>query len=261
VPASPDLTPLLFHVERLHQRLGEIGQFAAHQDRLALLGTMAASVAHEINNILTPVKAYAELALSSPGERGLVIKALERAAQGVDRATRISELILACARPRAGTPPVCADVGEAAKRAVAAMPTESAAMFPVRIRIPAGLGAAIDAVALEQVLHNLLLNARNAMVAGGETEIVATATGADELAVAVVDRGRGIEHQRLPSVLDPFVSYAAEEPGRGTGLGLAICQRLVKEVGGRIEVESSVGEGTTVRVVLPRARGGAPRTA
>jgi two-component system, cell cycle sensor histidine kinase and response regulator CckA len=255
-PGSPELSPLLFHVERLHQKLGEIGQLSEHQDRLALLGTMAASVAHEINNILTPVKAYAELALSSPGERGLVIKALERAAQGVDRATRISELILACARPKATSELPASDIGEGIRRAVGTLPADPNGLHPITIEAPSGLAARIDRIALEQIVVNLLLNARRAMQTGGVTIIGATTTSSGEVEIRVTDRGCGIERGQLESIFDEFVSYPGKADvasSRGSGLGLAICRRLVSDAGGRIEIESALGRGTTVRVLLARA--------
>jgi signal transduction histidine kinase len=262
--SSDALFPLLFHVEQVQQKLGEVGRMADQTERLAVLGTMAASVAHEINNILTPVKAYAELALSSPGDTGLVVKALERAAAGVDRATRISELILACARSRPGEPPARSDVGEVSRRAVAALPPDHGHAFPVELRVPRGLFAAIDAVALEQVLVNVLLNARGAMGAAGTTLIVATIIQErlPMVEVRVTDTGCGIAPERLGSVFDVFVSYPGAEgrqAGHGgggrkrTGLGLAICRRLLAEAEGRIEVESEVGRGTTVKIVVPLA--------
>lgn len=265
--AAAEGGPVLLQVERIQQQLARVGELAEQSERLAVLGTMAASIAHEINNILTPVKAYAELALSNPGDRGLVVKALERAAQGVDRATRIAEMILSCSREGKrdqGTMSDVgcgmADVGEAARRAVGGMPADRDGAFPVELRIGAGCSAAMDGVALEQVILNLLLNARAAMGGGGRT-IVSALTNETEVVIEVRDFGCGIPGARVGKIFDAFVSYSAEDVRGGgksagvqhrrTGLGLPICKRLVEDAGGRIEVESEVGKGTCVRVVVP----------
>jgi signal transduction histidine kinase len=257
----------LLQVERIQQQLQRVGELAEQSERLAVLGTMAASIAHEINNILTPVKAYAELALSNPGDRGLVVKALERAAQGVDRATRIAEMILACSREgERMSDGGCgmADVGEVARRAVGALPSDPGGAFPVEMKVVAGCLAAMDGVALEQVILNLLLNARAAMGGGGRT-IVSALTNERGVVIEVRDFGCGIPAARVGKIFDAFVSYSAEDVREGgkiagvqhrrTGLGLPICKRLVEDAGGRIEVESEVGKGTCVRVVVPGAVG------
>jgi signal transduction histidine kinase len=267
VRSSPDpATPLLLHVEQMQRRLEDVGQLAGHTERLAVLGTMAAAVAHEINNILTPVKAYAEMALSNPGDTPVMVKALERAAQGVDRASRISELILACARSRPGGPQLDAPavgVLQAAQCALDSLPPDSAGMFPVELAIQPGLAAAIDAVALEQVLLNLMLNARAAMPAGGTTRVIAyETTGSAKTAprssvqIEVSDPGCGMTPERLGRIFEPFATFSRGDsrPGhRRTGLGLPICRQLVVQAGGRIEIESAAGKGTTVRVIVPAA--------
>jgi signal transduction histidine kinase len=248
--APIDAAPLLFHVERIQERLDEVATLAGHNERLTMLGTMAASIAHEINNILTPVKAYAELALGSPGDTGLVIKALERAAHGVDRATRISEMILACSRPRPSS--AIADVADVAGAAMATCPSTST--FHVELELEPGLVAAIDAVALEQVLVNLLLNAKAAMPAGGTVTISGKALNAT-IEIRVTDTGNGIPPERLSGVFATFVSFPSGGQERGrTGLGLPICRRLLAEAGGTIDLESEVGLGTTARIVIPATK-------
>jgi signal transduction histidine kinase len=243
----PEAGPLLFHVEHLQERLHEVADLSSQSERLAALGTMAAAIAHEINNILTPVKAYAELALSSPGETGLVIKALERAAHGVDRATRISEMILECSRTRPTA--ARADVAEAARRAEAALPPDPCGKLRIEHRLADGLAAAIDPIALEQVLLNLFLNARKAMPRGGTVTVSGWASSTS-IEVRVSDNGPGVPADCLKSVFSSFVTYSGASGG-STGLGLPICRRLVSEAGGTIDLESVVGKGTTVKLVLP----------
>lgn len=263
--------PLMSAFDRIQRQLGQVGHLADHSERILLLGVLAASIAHEINNILTPVKAYAELALSAPDDRALVIKALERSAAGVERACRISEMILACARPlpravRSASPR--SDVSAVVSRVV----SDWSGPDPptVRCEIEGGLMVAMDEFALEQLLVNLLLNARAAIVGGGTITIRARSTwNADGpgrcVKIEVEDTGCGIEPERLPHVFEPFSSFGIYSVSglsldagaisvadrKRTGLGLPLCKRLVADAGGQIGIESRVGQGTRVTVVLP----------
>ncbi len=111
--------------------------------------------------------------------------------------------------------------------------------------LPPVIGSAPQLV---QVLVALLLNAADAMGGGGSVLVRAVREG-NEAVLEVSDRGNGIAPGDLARVFEPF--YTTKPPGRGTGLGLAICFGLVRDHGGRIEVESTVGRGSTFRVRLP----------
>ncbi|HVP70327.1 MAG TPA: ATP-binding protein, partial [Gemmatimonadaceae bacterium] len=104
------------------------------------------------------------------------------------------------------------------------------------------------------VLVALLLNAADAMQGAGAV-LVRTARSGNEALLEVQDRGSGIAPQDIARLFEPF--YTTKPPGRGTGLGLAICYGIVRDHGGRIEVESAVGRGSTFRVRLPLAPGAA----
>ena len=118
---------------------------------------------------------------------------------------------------------------------------------------------------LEQVLMNLVVNARDAMPAGGEIRVEtgmvrlgeplardrASVPAGDWVQIKVADEGTGIPPDRLPKIFEPF--YTTKAPGDGTGLGLAICYGLVRDLGGRIDVESTPGQGTAFRVTVPSA--------
>lgn len=244
-----------------------------HAHRLTLLGTLAGSIAHEFNNILTPVMSYAEMALDEPADAGLARKALERAYQGCDRASRIAAAILSFAgdgRP-GGEGPRCADVAAAVREAMVCLAADPARYgIAVSIEIEPGCRAAMDQVGLQQVLLNLILNAIKAMRAdrrGGRLAIRATgrrtvldgstwnASGAarDDLVIEVEDTGCGIAPEQLPHIFAPFVSRAAEGARRGTGLGLTICKQLVEGAGGSISVRSQVSVGTCFTIILPPA--------
>ena len=101
---------------------------------------------------------------------------------------------------------------------------------------------------MQFILVNLLLNAAQACDKNGKVTLTA-GNDQDHLWIMIEDNGAGIAKNNLSKIFDPF--YTTKELGQGTGLGLAICQRIVAEVGGRIEVESSVGSGSQFKVVLP----------
>jgi two-component system NtrC family sensor kinase len=106
---------------------------------------------------------------------------------------------------------------------------------------------------LQQVVLNLLTNAMDATPAGGTIRVTTrTLVGSDAVELEVRDTGRGIAEAERKQIFDPF--FSTKEPGRGTGLGLFISAQIVRDHGGRIELDSVEGEGSTFRVVLPTRR-------
>ena len=110
-----------------------------------------------------------------------------------------------------------------------------------------------DRQRLRQVLLNLFTNAADAMPKGGRllprVRRGELATGGPAVVIEVIDTGVGIRAEHLPNVTEPF--FTTKEDGKGTGLGLAICRRIVREHQGELEIDSEVGRGTTVRIILP----------
>jgi hypothetical protein len=104
---------------------------------------------------------------------------------------------------------------------------------------------------LKQVFLNLILNAQQAMEEGGELWITATSDGGEAVRIAFRDKGIGIPAERLPNLFNPNDMSAAGNDKRRTGLGLAISYSIVERHGGHIEVESTIGQGSTFTVVLP----------
>jgi two-component system NtrC family sensor kinase len=133
----------------------------------------------------------------------------------------------------------------------------------LRVQVQPNLKVSGDPVQLEQVLLNMLINARQAMLDGGGARggsITIKAFEAEgeqpEIRIQIIDTGPGIPEKLLGRIFEPFFTTkgtAKKGESKGTGLGLAICQEIVEHHKGRIEVQSTVGKGTTFSVVLPRA--------
>ena len=257
--AAADPAELLRIVDDLQKEVDGLARQLEHAGRLALLGTLAAGVAHELNNLLTPAVSYATLALKSldgpSPDAALVRKALEKSKAGGDKAGQIGRAILDLARPAAvAAGPVDCDVNAALDAALIALGRDLSKDGIALVRdVPAGLRVRFEPVALEHVLLNLLSNARGAMLApGGRRDrltVCARLDGVDAVRVSVVDTGCGIAPERLARVFEPFESHhAGAVAANHSGLGLDLCRRLVERHGGQIGVESGVG--STFSLVL-----------
>lgn len=231
--------------------------------RLAMLGTVAASLAHEINNILTPVLGYAQLAARQPDDRELIAKTLNQVIQGVETATRIVHSVLGLARgaDEADT----ANVLHALEAAVTCLGRDPKKdRIELVIQVPAETTVKIRPLALQQVFMNLLLNAYAALKASGKALKRKIAISCIErsdgtTAIRVSDSGPGIPEDVARRIFQPFASVksprargdAGKQSGGGTGLGLLICRQLVEAAQGTIVVSSQPGDGATFTVALP----------
>lgn len=266
-------------------------------NRLASIGTIAGMIAHEFNNILTPIMSYSQMALAAPEDRELAQKALARTLAGSERAAKIADAILSFVRDEGSESGDLfhveqqsgqqARVGDVVRDAISCLAKESGRDgVGTKVNVPDGLAAAIHPIALQQVLVNLILNARNAMDArGGTLEISAarwieepttprggvdsrrsdvgsanrsTWNAADESmsrqgpwgCITIRDSGCGMSPQQLTHMFTPFDSHSHGDR-RGTGLGMVITKRLVERAGGWLIVESALGRGTSTTIVLP----------
>lgn len=240
---------LVVENSRVYSRMKE-------KDRLAVLGQMAAGLAHEIRNPLGAIKGAAQL-LADPGPDAQLDEASREFVgiiiEEVDRLNGVVGSVLDLARESTGAAaPI--DVNGVVRRTLQVLGAEWAELaLEVTTKLDDDLPrAAIPAEQLRQVMINLLQNASQALAGAGLIE-VRTRTrrrGGDTfVTISVSDDGPGISGAAQKSIFLPFFTTK----DGGTGLGLAICQRIVQGAGGRIEVRSREGEGTTFDVVLPAA--------
>lgn len=239
-------------------------------DRLASLGTMAAGVAHEINNPLAVVVANAHYVLDGlrevqawvasqapPEIKRRVEEAVQAQTEIAASASRIARIVAdlgTFARPPARASDE-ADVRRAIEWALRATANELRHRAVVSKDVGQLPLAAIDEVRLGQVLVNLLVNAAHAIAPGdvhhNEISIRARTDEGGFVVVEVKDSGSGIAPEAREHIFEPF--FTTKPIGGGTGLGLSICHGIVRSAGGDISVESEVGRGSTFRVRLPVA--------
>ncbi len=245
--------------ERLERELAQAQQ-------MAVLGRFAGGVVHDFDNLLTAIQGYTSLLLRDlrPGDPQR--DGLEEIRQSSERAAGLTRQILAFGRRHAAeSGPV--DVNQLIGNLVRLLPPligDDLAL--VTVLAPSTGMVRADPGHLEQVIMNLVINARDAMPHGGRLTI-ATANehvtdydlrASPELPpgryvlLTVRDTGTGIDAATLPSIFEPF--FTTKEPGRGLGLGLATVYGIVKQCEGHVEVESTPERGTTVRVYLPMAK-------
>ncbi len=240
-------------------QLNALRDQVTESQRLATIGTIAAVIAHEFNNLLTPIVSYSQYALQS-AESGdpdmeLVKKALSKAFQASTKAGKICTSMLALARGESSFGEV--DVQRLIDEVLMVLARDPQKDgIALRVQVVPGLRVNGDPVQLEQVLLNLLINARQAMLGkGGSLSVkAALVEGSNELRIQVIDTGPGIPEKLLPKIFQPFFTTKGTARGgeaKGTGLGLAICKEIIEHHQGRIEVASEVGKGTTFSIYLP----------
>jgi PAS domain S-box-containing protein len=223
---------------------------ARRAETLAALGTLSAGIAHEINNPVGILSSRLELMEGRPSLTPELREDLQMLRRNVERVGRIIRSLLSAARqsPMERRP---VDLNAVVEESLMLVGKQ---MSKDRIQIVTALDPALPKVrgqphALQQVLINLLVNARDAMPEGGTVRIeTSPVTGQEEgVRLAVADTGPGIPADVLPRISEPFYTTKTA----GTGLGLPLSYTIVREHGGRIDVDSAAGRGTTFIITLP----------
>ncbi|MDB5311118.1 MAG: two-component sensor histidine kinase [Gemmataceae bacterium] len=222
--------------------------------RLSSVGELASSIAHEFNNILTTIINSAKLGMrnADPVDKQ---QAFERVVKAGQRAATIAGGMLGFARKSSSHRQKC-DVIRLVEE-VLVLTEKDLGKHRVQVETRFDSRPTVWAVPgqIEQILVNLVINARQAMTNGGRLKIeVRENAEADVIEVRVSDTGVGIPPDHLRQIFEPFfTTKQPDEYGRGgTGLGLSVCRQIIEQHHGRIRVESVVGKGSTFTVKLPR---------
>lgn len=224
-------------------------------DRLANLGLLSASVAHEIKNGMVAINTFVELLLQK-GEDKELSETVQRELKRIN--SLVSQMMRFAAPARGGAHAMSApvqvhDLFEHSLRLLHYPLNAKLIALQKHFNAQPGIVQG-DEAQLQQVFMNLLLNAIEALGANGvlviSTQIVEVPGTGRQMLIEVKDTGIGISQENLKRLFEPFFTTKKN----GTGLGLAICQRIVNEHGGSISAQSQTGKGSTFSILLPAAR-------
>lgn len=237
-------------------------QFIQSQ-KMQAIGQLAGGVAHDFNNLLTAISGHCDLMMLRHDESDPDYGDLVQIHQNANRAASLVGQLLAFSRKQTLTPEII-DVTEALDdltHLLGRLVGETITLEQDHPATPAHIRA--DKRQLEQVIMNLVVNARDAMTNGGTIRISsheetlktpydrdhATVPAGDYVVICVQDQGQGIAPDKLPKIFEPF--FTTKRTGEGTGLGLSMVYGIVKQTGGYIFVDSVVGRGTTFTMFFP----------
>ncbi len=234
-------------VEEINQKMVAL----THHQRLETIGTMTASIAHEFNNLLTPIMGYSIMCMEMlPADatdiQENLLEVYNASMKAKDIVKRLSEL------SKKGNEEKFVDLNpnEIIKNALKiTLPAK-----PKNVEVKGSFSASKslikgDSTQLSQLVMNITLNAYDAMREDGGTLLVSTKVEGDDIALRFKDNGPGMDAETVAKIFDPF--YTTKESGKGTGLGLAIVAQIVDTHGGHIYVDSHPGEGTEFKITFP----------
>ncbi len=227
-------------------------QSSLQAQKMEAIGQLTAGMAHDFNNLLQVINGNLELALLALGPSGAAGEPIRRAQRAAMKAGKLTQQLLTFARKQRLDPKrvnLNALLVEFSEMLVRTLGDRVALQFDLKPGLPA---CKLDPTHFEMALLNVLINARDAMPQGGQVHISTTllparSDGAAEVAVCIVDEGEGMAPEVLQRATEPFFTTK----GPGTGLGLAMVHGFVQQSLGRLEIESTPGRGTTVRMVFP----------
>jgi signal transduction histidine kinase len=232
----------------------QLRQQLLQAQRLSSVGTLASSVAHEFNNILTTIINYAKLGLRAVGDDAARGQALDKILKGSQRAATIISSMLGFARSTTVQRQMTDLVALVEEVLILTEKDLSKHRVQVEKKIHGRPQAPVIPAQIEQILINLIINARQAMPRGGRISIEVLENPRTHMAeIRISDTGVGIPPAQLRLIFEPF--YTTKEPDEhghgGSGLGLSVCRQIIEQHQGRIRVESVVGKGSTFTVKLP----------
>ena len=223
------------------------------REKLSSIGLLAAGVAHEVNTPLTGVSSYTQMLLGMLSENDPKHALLLKVRRQAERATNIVNNLLNFSRTGSATEFTEIDISRVLDDTLQLLEPQLRGnqIEIIRAYDPDSPRVFGNSGKLQQVFTNLLLNARDAIPAGGSIKIATIPSEDHSLVVEVSDTGMGIAPENVAKIYDPF--YTTKGVGRGTGLGLAVSYGIVQEHSGHISVESTPGLGTKFRITMPTA--------
>lgn len=241
-----------------HKKNQELMSQLCRLQPLANIGSASSMIAHEINNLLTPLGTYADLALHNIDDSALVEKALTKAVLNCRRVSQVMESVLAMASGKKQAKEEC-DVKALVEDIFTCLCRDfSKDGIKIKIDIPGNLKVNVIPIQIQQVFMNLILNAREAMLSRGGTLTIKALKNGDSIQIDVKDSGHGIAPENLGKIFTSFFSTKESDASTteccGTGLGLAFCRTVIDVHEGSISVESQVNQGTTFHILLPGVR-------
>ncbi len=232
--------------------------------KMEAVGRLAGGVAHDFNNLLTVISSYSEMALQTLPHEDPLYADMKEIRSSADRASRLTRQLLAFSRKQVMQPQVL-DLNRVATEMERMLRRLIGEDVKFALDLSRGIGEVrADPGQIEQVMMNLVLNARDAMPDGGQLAVrTSNETVHEEIAVGgqcvppgeyvalrVSDTGTGMDENTMSHLFEPF--FTTKETGQGTGLGLSTVYGIVKQSGGEILVRSLPGAGSTFTVYLPR---------
>ena len=219
--------------------------------KMEALGRLAGGVAHDFNNLLTVILSYAALLARELPADSRLGRDVEQISRAGDRAAELTRQLLAFSR-RQVLEPKALDLGEALRSMEAMMRRLVGEDIDLHLELGADVPPVmVDAGQVEQVVMNLVVNARDAMASGGSLTLATSRIEPGLALLSVSDTGAGIDELTKAQMFEPF--FTTKDRGKGTGLGLSTVMGIVEQSGGHVAVESAPGKGTTFRVLLPAA--------
>jgi PAS domain S-box-containing protein len=227
-------------------------------DKMQALGTLVGGVAHDFNNLLTAILGNIELATKRASSDERLKRLLLNAGDAARRSAALTQRLLTFSRNQEADQ-TSVEVGTMLEGMKDLLRQTLGATIEISLQVESDLWpVCVDQTQLELAVLNLCVNARDAMPNGGRIEIVArnehrrvARAGREAFVVICVrDTGSGIPPDVLPRVFDPF--FTTKDVGKGTGLGLSMVHGFATQSGGRVDIDSQLGTGTTVTIRIPR---------
>jgi signal transduction histidine kinase/ActR/RegA family two-component response regulator len=264
-----------YQVQRYLEERARTEEEVRRRQRIEAVGKLAGGVAHEVNNMMTAVLGFSDMALRQLDDDHPAAADLREVIKAGGRTARITQQLLAFSRQQPNRPELLSltaaveDLAHLLQQSVGATCT-------LRLDLPDQVAMVrADRTQLDQVVINLVLNARDATPPGGTVSLSVAEVELDGsyrdrhadvafrpgtyVLLAVTDTGRGMDRETMDRAFEPF--YTTKPVGQGTGLGLSTVYGIIKQAGGYVWLYSEPGHGTTVKVYLPAVAAGAPAAA